>query len=83
MEPGGFFKFQVLGTNMLMMVSDISSCWDIVLPLYKFLDKTSVLGKPSFKIIARIANLPYGQSQLYLKSAFIKRKALIKKMKKN
>jgi len=33
--------------------------------------------------IARIANLPYGQSQLYLKSAFIKRKALIKKMKKN
>ena len=29
--------------------------------------------------IARIANLPYGQSQLYLKSAFIKRKALIKK----
>ena len=32
--------------------------------------------------IARIANLPYGQSQLYLKSAFIKRKALIKKILK-
>ena len=32
--------------------------------------------------IARIANLPYGQSQLYLKSAFIKRKALIKKNEK-
>ena len=27
---------------MLMLVSDISSCWDIVLPLYKLLDKTSV-----------------------------------------
>ena len=40
-------------------------------------------GEPCYKNIARIANLPYGQSQLYLKSAFIKRKALIKKMKKN